>query len=557
MGADVDLHPIVERLLELRGIGEDAREAFLDPSLRRLARGDDLPGVRAAVGVILPFVRDGRKIVVFGDYDCDGVCASAILVTTLRRLGADADAFIPDRFKEGYGLTAASIDRLFREHPSVGLIVTVDNGISAAREVAELKARGVSVVVTDHHLPEPDLPVADALVNPRVAASPGCEELCGAGVAFYLAGALVQAATSAGIYSGGKFAGPLLVLAGLATVADLMPLRDQNRILVAQSLACFNRCAPVGLRELLLSAARVASSAPTSRDYGFLLSPRINATGRMESAVIAYNLLMEEDREVARNLAVRVNGLNSLRQTEEREMVVAVQAQVAPGRAAAVARREDGNSGVVGIVAARVMERLRVPVAVAVGDNGSVRAPAGYNAHDALAASSAALERFGGHAAAGGFTLKDGMFEEFKRLFTDACAAQYAANKEEIERGKVLEPDLWLEPEDLTLELFDSMQVIAPFGEGNEEPVFGLRSVRFGDAKPIGAEGKHAVFSFVNRAIPRAVWWNHGMDVEAIRAHDVPRDVLFALIVSDYGGDRHLELRLIDVRQGQMGDSKR
>lgn len=545
------MHPIVERLLELRGIGGDVREAFLDPSLRRLARCDELPGVREAVGVILPFVRDGREIVVFGDYDCDGVCASAILVTTLRRLGAKADAFIPDRFKEGYGLTAASIERLFREHPSVGLIVTVDNGISAAREVAELKARGVSVVVTDHHLPGPDLPVADALVNPRVAALPGCEELCGAGVAFYLAGALVQAATSAGIYSGGKFGGPLLVLAGLATVADLMPLREQNRILVAQSLACFNRCAPVGLRELLLSAARVASSAPTSRDYGFLLSPRINATGRMESAVIAYNLIMEEDREVARNLAVRVNGLNSLRQTEEREMVVAVQAQVAPGRAAAVARREEGNSGVAGIVAARVMERLRVPVAVAVGDNGSVRAPAGYNAHDALAASSAALERFGGHAAAGGFTLKDGMFEEFKRLFTDACAAQYAANKEEVERGKVLEPDLWLEPQDLTLELFDAMQVMAPFGEGNEEPVFGLRAVRFGDAKPIGAEGKHAVFSFVNRSIPRAVWWNHGIDVEVIRAHDVPRDVLFTLLVSDYGGDRHLELRLLDVRHGR------
>ena len=547
----MDLHPIVERLLELRGIGEDAREAFLDPSLRRLARCDELPGVREAVGVILPFVRDGREIVVFGDYDCDGVCASAILVTTLRRLGAKADAFIPDRFKEGYGLTAASIERLFREHPSVGLIVTVDNGISAAREVAELKARGVSVVVTDHHLPGPDLPVADALVNPRVAALPGCEELCGAGVAFYLAGALVQAAMSAGIYSGGKFGGPLLVLAGLATVADLMPLREQNRILVAQSLACFNRCAPVGLRELLLSAARVASSAPTSRDYGFLLSPRINATGRMESAVIAYNLIMEEDREVARNLAVRVNGLNSLRQTEEREMVVAVQAQVAPGRAAAVARREEGNSGVAGIVAARVMERLRVPVAVAVGDNGSVRAPAGYNAHDALAASSAALERFGGHAAAGGFTLKDGMFEEFKRLFTDACAAQYAANKEEVERGKVLEPDLGLEPQDLTLELFDAMQVMAPFGEGNEEPVFGLRAVRFGDAKPIGAEGKHAVFSFVNRSIPRAVWWNHGIDVEVIRAHDVPRDVLFTLLVSDYGGDRHLELCLLDVRHGR------
>ena len=161
----VNLHPIVERLLEIRGVGEDEREAFLDPSLARLARVDALPGVREAVAVILPFVRDKQKVVVYGDYDCDGVCASAILVSALRRLGATADAFIPDRFTEGYGLTAAAITRLFAEHPDVRLVVTVDNGISSAREVADIKARGVSVVVTDHHLPGPDLPAADALLK--------------------------------------------------------------------------------------------------------------------------------------------------------------------------------------------------------------------------------------------------------------------------------------------------------------------------------------------------------------------------------------------------------
>jgi len=542
------LHPIVERLLELRGIGAEEREAFLDPSLARLARVDALPGVREAVEVILPFVRDGRKIVVYGDYDCDGVCASAILVSALRRLGASADAFVPDRFKEGYGLTAAAIERLFGEHPDVALVVTVDNGISSAREVADIKARGVAVVVTDHHLPGAELPVADALVNPRVAAAPGCADLCGAGVAFFLAGALVQTAQAEGLYAGGKFAAPLLVLAGLATVADIMPLRGQNRILVAQSLANFWRCAPLGLKELMRSASRVAASAPSARDYGFLLSPRINATGRLESAALAYNLLMEEDREVARNLAVRVNGINGRRQTEERELAVALQSQIASGRPACVARLEKGNLGVVGIVAARVMERLGVPVAVAVGDTGSVRAPDGYNVHDALAAAGDALDRFGGHAAAGGFTVKEGRFDDFSRLFTEACAAQYAAGREEIERAKALEPDLWLEPGDLTLELYDSLRVLEPFGEGNAEPVFGLRGVRFSDAKPIGAEGQHATFAFVNKSIPRAVWWNHGADVEAIRAHDVPRDVLFTLLESDYGGDPHLELKLIVAR---------
>lgn len=544
------LHPIVERLLELRGIGEETREEFLDPSLARLSPLDALPGIKEAVAAILPFISDKREIVVFGDYDCDGVCASAILVSALLRLGAKADAFIPDRFKEGYGLTDAAIGRLFDEHPNVQLVVTVDNGISSAREVATIKSRGVSVVVTDHHLPGQELPVADALVNPRVAAAPGCEDLCGAGVAFFLAGALVQSAMDAGIYSGGKFAAPLLVLAGLATVADIMPLRRQNRILVAQSLAYFWRCAPTGLKELMQSASRVAAPMPSARDYGFLLSPRINATGRIESASLAYNLLMEEDREVARNLAVRVNGINGRRQTEERELAYALQSQIASGRPAIVARLENGNPGVVGIVAARVMERMGVPVAVAVGDTGSVRAPEGYNVHDALDAASAALDRFGGHAAAGGFSVKDGCFEDFRRLFTDACAAQHAANGAVIERAKTLEPDIWVEPGDLTLELYDALRVLEPFGEGNAEPVFGLRGVRFSDAKPMGSDGRHATFSFVNKSIPRAVWWNHGPDVEAIRAHDVPRDVLFTLFESDYGGDPHLELKLMEARVG-------
>ncbi|MBO7689205.1 MAG: hypothetical protein J6V72_22705, partial [Kiritimatiellae bacterium] len=206
--------------------------------------------------------------------------------------------------------------------------------------------------------------------------------------------------------------------------------------------------------------------------------------------------------------------------------------------------------GVVGIVAARVVERLGVPVAVAVGDTGSVRAPDGYNVHDALASAADALERFGGHAAAGGFTVKEGRFEDFRSLFTAACAAQYAADREAIECAKAMEPDLWVEPGDLTMELYDALRVLEPFGEGNAEPVFGLRGVRFSDARPIGSEGQHATFAFVNKAVPRAVWWNHGAEVEAIRSHDVPRDVLFTLMVSDYGGDPHLELKLQDARVG-------
>ena len=541
------LPPILARILASRGLSPDDLESFLDPALSRLADATSLPGVSDAVNAIIEFVASRRKIVVFGDYDADGVCATAILVRTIRTLGGVADAFIPERFTEGYGMTDASLSRLFAEHPDMALVVTVDNGITAPREVEALRARGIAVVVTDHHLPGPELPVPDALVNPRVASSPGCENLCGAGVAFFLAAALAKEAKARGIHDGGKFSGPLLVLAGLATVADLMSLTGQNRIIVTQALAVFRSCAPVGLRELFDHAARrVAPLA--SRDFGFLLAPRINAAGRMDTARKAYELLMTDDREAARNLAVEVEGLNASRKTEEQRMKDSVDEQVKSyeGLSAVVARGEDWHSGVAGIVAARVMERAHLPVAVVVGDHGSARAPDGYNVHDALTASSDALVRFGGHAAAGGFTIQPGRYDDFKRLFSEACAAQRAAAPD----AAAIEFDGWLEPTDLTLGLCDELSRFEPFGEGNPEPVFGIQSVAFSDIRPMGTDGRHVSFTFADKSIPRAVWWNHGADADELRKHASARfDLLFTLQKSDFGMEGPVpELRLVAVR---------
>lgn len=544
--------PLLARLLASRGVTADGREAFFDPSLARLARPEALPGVAEAVRVVLPFLRARRPIVVFGDYDADGVCAAAILVTALRRLGGVAEAFIPRRFGEGYGMTPASLERLLAEHPGVALVVTVDNGISSPREVAALRARGVAVVVTDHHLPGDARPEADALVNPRVAAAPGCEDLCGAGVAFFLASALAQAATDEGLYAGPKFGGGLLVLAGLATVADLMPLTRQNRILVAQALALFGRCAPLGLHALYEKAARNAK-ALTARDFGFLLAPRINAAGRMETARTAYDLLMctaDEERERARRLAVAVEGFNGRRRGKEKEMFDAACRQIGPaaGQAAVVACSDapDGHLGVAGIVAARLLEVYHVPAAVVVGETGSVRAPDGYNVHDALAAASAHLVRFGGHAAAGGFTVRPGALKAFAAAFTEACAAQRAAAP--AAAGRLF--DGWVAPGDLTPGLCAELRRLEPFGEGNPEPVFGLRGVLLREAKAMGADGRHLALSFASCDAPRAVWWGHGEAAARLRAEAArPHDVFFTLATSEFGtGTPHLELRVEDVR---------
>lgn len=556
------LPPILARLLASRGVTEEGREAFLDPSLTRLARSDDLPGMTEAVQVILPFLHTKRKIVVFGDYDADGVCASAILVTALRRLGGNAEAFIPHRFGEGYGMTAASLERLWCEHADAALVVTVDNGISSPDEVAKLKVKGIQVVVTDHHLPGENLPKADALVNPRVQSCPGSADLCGAGVAFFLASALAQAATEKGLYTGPKFSGPLLVLAGLATVADLVPLKEQNRILVAQSLAYFNRCAPCGLRELRDKAARSAA-ALTARDYGFLLAPRINAAGRMATADAAFKLLVctDEDREEARQLASRIDGFNGERRGFEQTMYQEACAQIDKageedlqavvawdaGCVTGATKGQRWHLGVAGIVASRLLEHYHVPAAVAVGETGSVRAPDGYNVHDALAAASEHLVRFGGYAAAGGFTVKPGAFEAFRAAFTTACAKQ---RKEHALDADARDFDGWVEPGDLTPGLYADLRRLEPFGEGNPEPVFGLRGVTLREVRVMGVEGRHLSLAFVNRDVPRAIWWGHGGRAEDLRKHAArPYDVFFTLTTSGFDSALpHLELRVVDLR---------
>ena len=550
---------IVEELLAKRGLSGEALEAFLDPSLKRLAKASDIPGLRSAADVILPFVRDHRAIVVFGDYDCDGVCASAILVMALSRLGANVKMFVPDRFTEGYGMTVASVGRMLAEHPDVALVVTVDCGITSASEVKLLKDRGIAVVVTDHHMPPATLPECDALVDPKVssqcdvAEALGAKELCGAGVAFFLANMLAARAIETGLYGGEKFGAPLLVLAGLATVVDIVPLLGQNRILVANALKAFRAAAPVGLLELLHRAQRRPVDL-TARDFGFLIGPRINAAGRMASAREAFDLLMETEREAAREHAFRVDTRNAERKTVENRMANDALSQIAEESPAAVVVNGGGgdsswHSGVCGIVASRIVEKYGVPVAVAVDGHGSVRAPEGYDVHAALTECACLLDRFGGHKAAGGFTVREGKFEDFRSAFKMVCAAQCAKSGIVRERGLVREPELWISPGDLTMELHEALSVMEPFGEGNPEPVFGIRGILFSDVRLMGENGKHASFSFADRRIPRATWWNHGSEAEDIRARSAARfDVTFTLDVSDWGGEEpHLELRVREV----------
>lgn len=543
------MSPIVAKILEHRGITAADLEDFLHPTLDKLAKPEELPGIDKAADIILDSILYRRKIVVFGDYDCDGVCATAIVSRTLRALGGNVSEFIPDRLTEGYGMSEASIARMLKDNPGVGLVVTVDNGINSVAEVTNLKHKWSSVVVTDHHLPGDELPDANAIVNPKVAAPPHLANLCGAGVAFMLANRIVSEAKRRGMYKGPSIGGPLLVLAGLATVTDIMPLLGQNRILVSEALKRFFACAPTGLKELHARAARSVTAELTTRDFSFMLGPRINAAGRVTDfgAAQALELVVSEDKEIVRELARLVDGYNVERKAIEQRMTDEALAKVVPGAPAQVIDLSDGHPGVAGIVAARVMERLDrdVPVCVYAGGHGSARAPDGFNIRDAFVACAETLERYGGHAAAGGFSVKEGRIDDFRRMLCEYCE-HFSSSMGSDPMERKGEPDLWVEAADLTLELAEELRQLEPFGEGNREPVFGLKGVLFADAKPLGMEGKHLSVTLRNSGL-KAVWWNHGDLAEKLRAESAsPHDITFTLAVSDYG-ERHAELRLVSI----------
>lgn len=546
----------VKKLLKARGIAEEDFAAFLNPSLSDIPKDKTLSGVDEAAEVILSAVAAGREIVVFGDYDCDGISATAIMVKTLSALDAKVSAFLPERFEEGYGMSENSIKRLVSQFPGTELIITVDNGINAIEQIAYFKSIGIDVVVTDHHLPTRVtvgnesttlLPEAAALICPKIKDSQDSyfSSLCGAGVAFFLAKKIITEAKARGMYSGPNIGGPLLVLAGMATVTDTMPLLGVNRILVAEALKHFNVWAPLGLKELYLRASRIASERLTSRDFGFLLGPRINAAGRVAKGDESLELILSDDREIARELARIVDYRNQERRGIEQKMSEEALSKVVEGASAQVIDLPDGHQGVSGIVAARVLGKLeKVPVFVIAGAHGSARAPDGFNVRDALEACSSVLLRYGGHSAAGGFSVQEGKIDEFRRLMCEYCKTfQSVESASSKEKG----PDIWLSLSDVTINLAEDVLKLEPFGEANEEPVFGIKGVTFSSVRPLGSDGRHLMLSLGDSRL-KGIFWNRGDLVEPLRRASAEKhDILFCLNVCDFG-ERHVELRVVSIK---------
>ena len=445
-----------------RGHGDAASaRAFLEaegPRHDPLLLGD----MSAACDRILAAIEGGERICVHGDYDADGICATALAVLVLRSLGAEVGWHLPSRFEEGYGVGAQALERLAGE--GVKLVVTVDCGITATAEVARARELGMDVIVTDHHRPAEQLP--DCL---RVCTRPSdypFPELCGTGVVLKLAEALYARS--------GRERDQLdqhLDLVALATVADVVPLLDENRGLVRAGLRRMARTAKPGLRALM-AAARIDRTRVAAGDLGFRLGPRINAAGRLGHPGVALDLLLTDDDDRARELAAKLESLNRRRQSVEEEILELAAEQVEARDAAWRERRAyvlaspDWHEGVIGIVASRLVERYGRPVVlIAIGDEGakgSGRSIPAYDLHAGLSACAGELEKFGGHRAAAGLSIDPLRIERFAELLAEHAAA--ALDGQDL--GRAVHVDAVVAPSELSLELADELARLEPCGLG-------------------------------------------------------------------------------------------
>jgi len=554
------------RLLVARGYTrtEQVRDFLQGDLLKGLGRPFDFPGISEAVARIWSAIHAKKRMVVYGDFDVDGVVATATLVTALQRLGAEVTPFLPLREAEGYGLTLKGLQRCL-EGASPSLLITVDCGINSVAEVEWLNQQGLEVIITDHHEPGPTLPTAAVIVNPRVAHAPGAEALCGSGLAFKLVYALVERGRSEGWYTGASLSGDLLPGVGLATVADVVPLKGENRTLVTHALRQWNR-ASVGLKALLSRAAQNGREEMSATTFAFLLGPRINAAGRMGSAMVAYELLTTTDKDRAAQLAAELHNLNAERMTVEKRLMAAARLQCgleerkekSTGAIVAAGPRTEGwHEGVLGIVAARLSELTGLPSVVIALEadgtgRGSVRAGDGYQAVEALQGVQDLLLGFGGHARAAGLTLRSGCLEAFGQRFKGECEKQRNHMDEQQRRMKC---DGWLSPEELTVSFHDAQQRLAPFGEGHGIPRWGLRDVSFDQVSTMGQGGAHLQLSMrlSDGRLIRGVWFRRGHLVEKIRMDPGPYHLLFELQRNDFREKSTLELRMIALASASKG----
>ena len=492
----LDLHPQIASLLWQRGYrNADQVRAFLDPRLQSLGDPFQLTDLRRAVERILQAIAAREKMVIFGDYDVDGITSSALMWRILRRLGGDAETFLPLRMEEGYGLSQDGVERCVEQHkPAV--LIAVDCGTTAVKQVAWLRERGIDVVIIDHHALPPELPAAYALVNPQRDCEGKLDYLASVGLVFKVCHGLLKLA---GEGNGKIDLKEYLDLVAIGTVADIVPLVEENRILVRRGLRQLEHTLWPGLRALI--EVSQVSFPVTAQDVGFRLGPRLNASGRLGDAMLSLRLLLTDDRAEATRIASELNRSNRERQAVEMETFLQAEAQLQetydPARDwGIVLSGRNWHWGVIGIVASRLQKRYHRPTIV-IGLNeegmgkGSGRSIDGISIVKALQDSAELLELFGGHDMAAGLNIRAENVDAFREAFNKHVRAQ--AGNDVFQSTLALSGMLSL-PE-VNDQLFRKFEELAPFGRMNPEPVFLFETITY--MRPAQLFGKNHVKLFV------------------------------------------------------------
>jgi single-stranded-DNA-specific exonuclease len=547
-----DLHPLIAQILCKRGITDPEKAqdflegvwTFNDPYAPK--------DMSKAVDRLRRALRTGEAIAVYGDYDVDGVTAVALLVQVLAALGGDVAPYIPHRVDEGYGLNSEALEKLAGEGKRV--VVTVDCGIRAVKEAQVARRLGLDLIVTDHHDPGGEMPAVYAAINPRQAdCRYPCKELAGVGLAYKLAQGLLRAEKKVplGQRTVTLREENLLELVALGTVADMAPLRRENRALVRQGLARLNATQRPGL-QALIARAGLTPGRITADSIGWTLGPRLNAAGRVDTAWTAYNLLMSRSVEEAQPLAEELEARNRERQQitatgvqEARERIMAE----GPGRLLFFVAGESFQEGVVGLIAGRIVEEFYRPALVielkGEESKGSARSIPEFHITRALDECADLLLRYGGHKAAAGFTLQSANLESLRQRLLAAAERELAGR----ELTPILDIDVETPLSDLDGALYNSLQRLEPCGTGNPTPLFLSRGVKLREARPVGSEGQHLK---LNLSDSRNVTWDgigFGLGGWAEPLQGVEKvDLVYTLEANEWDGQERLQLNVRDLR---------
>jgi len=549
--------PVVAQLLVGRGIVDpESAKSFLSVKLSGLRDPDLLPGLSQAADAIYAAIRAKKRIIIYGDYDADGMTGAAILVRCLEQIGADVGSYVPNRLDEGYGLNDDALTRLASQ--GAHMVISVDCGIASVGPAETAKRLALDLIITDHHEFADRLPNATAIVHPRL---PGTNYpfhgLCGAGVAFKLAWGLCQRASESRRVNE-RLRDFLLAAVGLAaigTVADVVPLVDENRILVHQGLNCLKQYPFMGIEQLMKVTKLDKKSELQSEDIGFMLAPRLNASGRLGQATLGIELLTTESQHRADALAEYIHQLNDSRDSLERSIYLAANKQIKDNydvetEPALVLAQAGWHPGVIGIVAGRLAEKYHRPVVLIAFDSlgvkpgtGSARSAGGLNLHKALQECSHHLLAHGGHAAAAGLKIEESKLDAFR---TDFC--EHAAESIPME-NRVAEVLIHAEVplSQLTIRTVKQIDSLAPFGAGNPRPVLSATNVELAGAKKIGGGERHVSVKLKQSQVTlRAVAFGQAEWVDEWAQYDGPVDIAFHPVLNNYNGRISVELQLVD-----------